>query len=276
MRRLALLAAAGMALGATGCTLNRPDDPVVLTGAQCPRCRACAAGRRRGLPLDRGLAPGARAGRRAQDGRPRQVYNGTPTGFITTVYADPGTFTGADSNAERRRRRRDRLHGQGRRPRGARRRRRPSRRGRRQRREGEGAQHAGRPDAGRLDLPVQAQRRPEPRRRQAVRELHVQPALGRLQDDLQAPGRAEPRELDGHHAQLLGALLRPLAQRPDPGEGRRRQQVDILDRAKARLVAGQLRPQRGHLRRRRGRVHRRTRAAPCGRSAPTSAPTAAR
>ena len=27
-----------------------------------------------------------------------QVYNSTPMGFTTTVYADPGTFTGADSN----------------------------------------------------------------------------------------------------------------------------------------------------------------------------------
>ena len=27
------------------------------------------------------------------------VYNSTPMGFVTTVYADPGTFTGADANA---------------------------------------------------------------------------------------------------------------------------------------------------------------------------------
>ena len=27
------------------------------------------------------------------------VYNSTPMGFTTTVYADPNTFTGADSNA---------------------------------------------------------------------------------------------------------------------------------------------------------------------------------
>ena len=71
----------------------------------------------------------------------------------------------------------------------------------------------GKTDEG-LDLPLQAQRQPEPGRRQAVRELRLQPALGQLQDDLQAPGRPEPRELDGHHAVLHGPLLGPLAQRP--------------------------------------------------------------
>ena len=37
-----------------------------------------------------------------------------------------------------------------------------------------------------LDLPLQAQRQPEPGRRQAVRGLQLQPAVGRLQDHLQA------------------------------------------------------------------------------------------
>jgi hypothetical protein len=44
VRRLALLAVAGVALGATGCTLNRPADPVVLTGSQLPALSTVAAG----------------------------------------------------------------------------------------------------------------------------------------------------------------------------------------------------------------------------------------
>ena len=52
--------------------------------------------------------------------------------------------------------------------------------------------------AGRLDLPVQAQRQPQPGRRRELRELQLPAAVGRVQDDLQAPGRPEPREHDGH------------------------------------------------------------------------------
>jgi hypothetical protein len=43
MRGLVLAAAAG-ALALTGCTLNRPDDPVVMTGAQLPALSSVAAG----------------------------------------------------------------------------------------------------------------------------------------------------------------------------------------------------------------------------------------
>ena len=71
-----------------------------------------------------------------------------------------------------------------------------------------------------------------------LRELRLQPAVRRLQDDLQAPGRPEPRELDGHHALLHGPLLGPLAQRPAQDHHAGSSGVDILDRAKAQFAPG--------------------------------------
>jgi hypothetical protein len=98
VRRLALLAAAGMALGATGCTLNRPGDPVVLTGTQLPALSSVAAG---DVVAFRWLqswdqVPVQVDQRKSVDFG--TVYNGAALGFTTSVYADPGTFTGADSN----------------------------------------------------------------------------------------------------------------------------------------------------------------------------------
>ena len=98
MRRLALLAAAGMALGATGCTLNRPEDPVVLTGAQVPALSSVAAG---DVVAFRWLQSWEQVPVQVDERKTVDfgaVYNGTPMGFSTTVYADPNTFTGADSN----------------------------------------------------------------------------------------------------------------------------------------------------------------------------------
>ena len=66
------------------------------------------------------------------------VYNSTPVGFVTTVYADPGTFTGADPNAGVDTDDELAADGQGRRSRGARRGR-PARGDERGRREGQGA-----------------------------------------------------------------------------------------------------------------------------------------
>ena len=99
MRRLALLAAAGMALGATGCTLNRPEDPVVLTGAQVPALSTVAAG---DVVAFRYLENWQQVPVQVDERKPvsfQTVYNNTVSAnFTTTVYADPGTFTGADSN----------------------------------------------------------------------------------------------------------------------------------------------------------------------------------
>ena len=99
MRRgLALLAAVGVVLGATGCTLGRPEDPVVMTGAQLPALSNVAAG---DVVAFRWVdawdqVPVQVDERKAVD--LGAVYNGGPLGFVTTVYADPGTFTGADAN----------------------------------------------------------------------------------------------------------------------------------------------------------------------------------
>jgi hypothetical protein len=95
---LAKLALAVTALGVSGCTLNRPEDPVVLTGAQVPALASVGAG---DVVAFRWVT--------AWDQVPIQVderkqvdlgavYNAAAMGFSTTVYADPGTFTGADAN----------------------------------------------------------------------------------------------------------------------------------------------------------------------------------
>ena len=95
---LTRLALAVTALTVTGCTLNRPEDPVVLTGAQVPGLASVGAG---DVVAFRWVdawdqVPVQVDERKAVD--LGAVYNGGPLGFVTTVYADPGTFTGADAN----------------------------------------------------------------------------------------------------------------------------------------------------------------------------------
>ncbi len=99
-RRLLLVAAAGALLTATGCTLNRPEDPVVMTGAQLPSLQNVAAGDVVAFRWVNGWdqVPIQVDERKLVD--LGTVYNGTPMGFATIVYADPGTFTGADTDAE--------------------------------------------------------------------------------------------------------------------------------------------------------------------------------
>ena len=100
MRRLAWGALAGVALTVTGCTLNRPEDPVVMTGAQLPALQSVAAGDVVAFRWINGWQQ-----RPVQVDERKQinfgtVYNGTVSAnFTTTVYADPNTFTGGDSNA---------------------------------------------------------------------------------------------------------------------------------------------------------------------------------
>ena len=98
-RGLVRLALAAVALTVTGCTLNRPADPVVMTGAQLPALRDVAAGDVVAFRWVNGWdqVPVQVDERKQVD--LGAVYNGTPMGFATTVYADPGTFTGADANA---------------------------------------------------------------------------------------------------------------------------------------------------------------------------------
>jgi hypothetical protein len=95
--------AVGLALAAalliSGCTLGRPADPVVLKGSDVPQLASVAAGDVVAFRwIDGWLqVPVQVDERKVVDFG--QVYNSTATGFSTTVYADPNTFTGADSNA---------------------------------------------------------------------------------------------------------------------------------------------------------------------------------
>jgi hypothetical protein len=87
------------ALAVTGCTLNRPEDPVVLRGAQVPALAGVAAVDVVAFRWVDGWdqVPVQVDERKSVD--LGTVYNGAAMGFATTVYADPGTFTGADANA---------------------------------------------------------------------------------------------------------------------------------------------------------------------------------
>ena len=213
-RALVLLSATAAALVVSGCTLGRPTDPVVIKGSDVPALQSVAAGDVVAFSWADGWHQVAVQVDERKQVDLGTVYNAAATGFSTTVYADPNTFTGADGNAnvdaddEIAFRAVDaglEAPGDATPPAGT---------VARLRREAQPEHVHRRQDEEGLDLPLQAQRQPEPRRRQAVRELRLQPALGRLQDHLQAPGRPEPRELDGHDALLHGPLLGSLAQRP--------------------------------------------------------------
>jgi hypothetical protein len=92
------LSAAAVVLLVSGCTLSRPEDPVVLTGSQVPALSSVAAG---DVVAFRWL-DGWRQVPVQVDERKQvdlgTVYNSAPMGFAPTVYADPNTFTGADAN----------------------------------------------------------------------------------------------------------------------------------------------------------------------------------
>ena len=97
-RRLATLAAAA-SLTFTGCTLNRPADPVVLTGADVQALSSVPAGDVVAFRwIDGWLQVPVQVDERKVIDL-GQVYNGSFGGYSTTVYTDPNTFTGADTNA---------------------------------------------------------------------------------------------------------------------------------------------------------------------------------
>ena len=97
-RRLVALGVGALLVTVTGCTLNRPEDPVVLTGAQVPALASVGAGDVVAFRWVNGWdqVPVQVDERKQVD--LGTVYNSTPMGFTTTVYADAGTFTGADAN----------------------------------------------------------------------------------------------------------------------------------------------------------------------------------
>ena len=92
---------AGAAVAAAA-PLNRPADPVVLTGALVPALSGVAPGDVVAFRWTGGWqqVPVQVDERRAQSFG--TIYNTSPTefgGFSTLVYADPGTYAGADPNA---------------------------------------------------------------------------------------------------------------------------------------------------------------------------------
>jgi hypothetical protein len=92
------MALAVVALTVTGCTLNRPEDPVVLTGAQLPALASVAAG---DVVAFRWVNSWDQVPVQVDERKQVDfgaVYNQGPMGFATTVFADPDTFTGADGN----------------------------------------------------------------------------------------------------------------------------------------------------------------------------------
>lgn len=99
MKRLALLALAGVAVAVSGCTLNRPSDPVVMTGAQLPALSSVAAG---DVVAFRYVQNWSQVPVQVDERKPvnfTTVYNNAVSAnFTTTVYTDPNTFTGADTN----------------------------------------------------------------------------------------------------------------------------------------------------------------------------------
>ena len=122
-RSLAIAAVAVLALGGTASAakkkpkrLDRPDDPVVLTGHDLPRLvgappyglaayrfKAKGKGKWVRVPVqvdERALVDfGTHPGNNAIPGTPGSVYgNGAPTSLAALQYVDPGTFTDRDQN----------------------------------------------------------------------------------------------------------------------------------------------------------------------------------
>jgi hypothetical protein len=97
---LTRLALAAVALTVTGCTLNRPEDPVVLSGSQLPALSSVAAG---DVVAFRWVNSWDQVPIQVDERKSvnfQTVYNNAVSAnFTTTVYADPNTFTGADANA---------------------------------------------------------------------------------------------------------------------------------------------------------------------------------
>ena len=99
-KRILPLTALALALTVTGCTLNRPDDPVVLTGADVPALSSVAAQDVVAFRwVDGWTQLPVQVDERKQVNYTQVYNNAQSVNFTTTVYADPGTFTGADANA---------------------------------------------------------------------------------------------------------------------------------------------------------------------------------
>ncbi len=98
-RALVLFSATAAALVVSGCTLGRPTDPVVIKGSDVPALQSVAAGDVVAFSwVNEWHQVAVQVDERKQVDL-GTVYNSAANGFVTTVYADPNTFTGADANA---------------------------------------------------------------------------------------------------------------------------------------------------------------------------------
>ena len=98
-RALVLFSATAAALVVSGCTLGRPTDPVVVKGSDVPALQSVAAGDVVAFSwVDDWHQVAVQVDERKQVDL-GTVYNAAANGFVTTVYADANTFTGADANA---------------------------------------------------------------------------------------------------------------------------------------------------------------------------------
>jgi hypothetical protein len=98
-RSKAIVLAGIAAIAVSGCALGRPADPVVIKGSQVPALSSVAAGDVVAFAWFNGWQQVAVQVDERKQVDFGTVYNSAPMGVTTSVYADPGTFTGADSNA---------------------------------------------------------------------------------------------------------------------------------------------------------------------------------
>ena len=100
MRARVLIPVAALAIGLTGCTAQRPEDPAVVTGADLPRLAGAPPGKVLAyhyLNQTWTQVPVQVDERALVD--LGTVYNQAPNGIRVLTYTDPGTFAGADPDA---------------------------------------------------------------------------------------------------------------------------------------------------------------------------------
>ena len=277
-RAPALVAVTAVALLISGCTLGRPDDPVVITGAQVPSLSSVAAGD----VVAFSWVGGWRQVPVQVDER-KQVDLGTV--YITSTPPPPPASRRPSTRTRHVHRRRPEPHvdaddeiafmAAGRRRRGAVRTAPGGHRGR-NRCAVERERPARRKHQQGLDLPLQAQRQPEPRAREAVRNYEFNLLSGdykttyKLEDGPNPENSTVTTPYYPHH--FSDRWLTTRSGSPRQGSSG----VDILDRAKtalrARASAAAARTPSTTPR----APSSSTRAGPSARSGPTSARTAAR
>jgi hypothetical protein len=100
MKRGLALGVAASLLAVTGCTLNRPQDPVVMSGAQLPALADVTAG---DVVAFRWVDSWDQVPVQVDERKQLDygtLYNQGAMGFVSTVYADPGTFSGPDGDPD--------------------------------------------------------------------------------------------------------------------------------------------------------------------------------